>query len=104
MAPLAEDGGRYLNHPAFPFQEDRLFETYRIQIAPEGALSALPHMAGTEEYITVFSGDVEIRVGEEAFRLGEGDSLRFRADIPHGYRNVGEGPASLSMLIYYGKG
>ena len=104
VAPLAEDGGRYLNHPAFPFQEDRLFETYRIQIAPEGALSAQPHMAGTEEYITVFSGDVEIRVGEEAFCLGEGDSLRFRADAPHGYRNVGEGPASLSMLIYYGKG
>lgn len=52
----------------------------------------------------MFSGDVEIRVGEEAFCLGEGDSLRFRADAPHGYRNVGEGLASLSMLIYYGKG
>lgn len=101
VTPLRADGGRYLNYPAFPFQEDRLFETFRIEIAPEGALSAQAHMAGTEEYITVFAGQVEIRVGEERFQLSEGDSLRFRADTAHGYRNTGAGKAQLSMLIYY---
>lgn len=101
-APLAEDGGRYLNYPVFPFREDRLFETYRIQIEPGGSLDAQPHMPGTEEYITVFSGRAEIRAGEETFLLEEGDSLQFRADTAHRYRNTGEGTVWLHMIICYG--
>lgn len=101
VSPLIEKSGKYRNFPAFPFQEDRLFETYRIEIDPEGFLSAQPHMAGTEEYITVFGGSVEICAGQESFQLAAGDSLRFRADVPHSYRNTGSIPASLSMLIYY---
>lgn len=104
VTPLEEDGGRYRNYPAFPFREDRLFETYRIQIEPGGSLAAQPHMAGTEEYITVFSGRAEITAGEETFVMEEGDSLQFRADTEHGYRNVGEGTVWLHMVIYYGKG
>ena len=32
--PLLEDGGRYLNYPAFAFDEAKQFETYRIVIKP----------------------------------------------------------------------
>ena len=101
VSPLVEDEGRYLNYPTFPFREDRLFETYRIRIEPNGMLQAQPHMAGTEEYITVFSGSVEICAGGASFCLAEGDSLRFRADTEHAYRNIGQTPAQLHMLIYY---
>ncbi len=103
VAPLAEDQDRYLNYPAFPFQESRLFETYRIEIKPGGFLAAQPHMAGTEEYITVFSGTAEICTCQERFLLFPGDSLRFRADEEHSYKNAGEDLVQLSMLIYYGK-
>ena len=103
MEPLEEDGGRYLNYPAFVFDEKRLFETYRIVIQREGALSAQPHLKGSEEYITVFQGAVEIAVGEESFHLEKGDSIRFCADQPHAYRNTGEEEAQLSMLIYYSR-
>jgi Predicted transcriptional regulators len=103
VVPLAEDGGKYLNYPAFVFDESKLFESYRIVIKPEGALSAQPHLAGTEEYITVFAGEVEIRVEAESYCLRRGDSIRFRADVAHGYRNTGESDAELSMLIYYNR-
>ena len=101
--PLEEDGGRYLNYPLFPFDEATLFETYRIVIKPRGSLAAQPHLAGSEEYITLFSGAAEIQVGEETFSLAKGDSIRFRADLPHSYRNPGDETAELSMLIYYGR-
>lgn len=101
MQPLEEDGGRYQNYPIFPFDEGKLFETYRIVIQPGGFLAAQPHLAGAEEYITVFSGRVEITVAEEAYMLGQGDAIRFYADVPHSYRNPGEETAELSMLIYY---
>ena len=103
VTPLIESVGKYVNYPAFPFQEHKSFETYRIHIEPDGFLEAQPHMTGTEEYITVFSGNVEIIVGDESFRLFPGDSLRFRADIEHTYRNIGQVPVELSMLIYYAK-
>ena len=103
VTPLVENDKKYLNYPAFPFQENRSFETYRIQIEPGGFLCAQPHMAGTEEYITVFSGCVEICANQEKFQLFTGDSLRFKADTEHAYKNIGEEIALLSMLIYYGE-
>ena len=102
-APLSEDGGRYVNYPVFGFDEKKLFETYRIVIEPGGSLSAKGHLKGSEEYITVFSGTVEITAAEESFTLAEGDSIRFCADVPHSYKNTGNERAQLSMLIYYGK-
>ena len=101
IKPLKELGEGYVNYPIFPFREDRLFETYRIQVEAGGNLEANPHLAGTEEYITVFSGEVEIRVGAEVFLLDTGDSVHFRADVPHGYRNTGAERAYLSMILYY---
>lgn len=99
---LSEDEGRYLNYPTFPFDEERLFEMYRIVIAPGGHLEAQPHLIGSEEYITVFQGTVDLLLEEGEHRLSLGDSIRFRADQVHAYRNVGEGDAMLHMLIYYG--
>ena len=101
QTPLEEDGGKYLNYPIFAFDETTLFETYRIVIDPKGSLSAQPHLKGAEESITVFRGQVEISVAEERFLLSKGDSIRFYADVPHGYRNPGTEPAELSMLIFY---
>lgn len=101
--PLEEDDGRYLNYPIFAFDEKTLFETYRIVIKPSGMLSAQPHLNGSEEYITVFSGEVEIVVSDESFCLSKGDSIRFSANVPHAYRNLGDEIAELSMLIFYHK-
>lgn len=100
---LQEDGGRYLNYPIFPFDERTLFETYRIVIEPEGRLTAEPHLNGSEEYITVFSGQVEITAAGKSVLLAEGDSIRFRANVPHAYRNAGAERVELSMLIYYSR-
>ena len=101
ITPLVESEGKYLNYPMFPFQHSRQFETYMIEIKSQGFLQAQPHMSGTEEYITVFDGQVEICAGEEAFQLKTGDSLRFKADVAHSYKNIGEEDVRLSMLIYY---
>lgn len=103
IEPLKEDNNRYLNYPVFSFDEKTLFETYRIVIEPSGALTAQPHLTGSEEYITVFSGEVEITVADESFQLSKGDSIRFLANVPHSYSNIGEVRAELSMLIYYNK-
>ena len=101
--PLAEDEGRYVNYPLFPFDDEHLFETYRIHIKPGGHLSAQPHLEGSEEYITVFAGQLQITVDGQAYTLTMGDAIRFHADVAHTYCNPGAEDTELSMLIYYRK-
>ncbi|MBE1556754.1 helix-turn-helix domain-containing protein [Sporosarcina limicola] len=98
---LSEDNGRYRVYPYFPFQEDRRFEVYSIEIEKEGIVSSDSHREGTEEFITVFDGELSISVGECKYKLESGDSIRFRADRPHTYTNSGETLTRLSMTIYY---
>lgn len=44
-----------------------------------------------EECGTVIQGQMEVTIGSEVHVLGEGDSIYFKADIPHRYRNIGKG-------------
>lgn len=103
VQPMVEGDGLFINYPAFPFEESTRFETYRIEILPDGELTSLPHLDGTEEYVTVFAGTVRIRAGETDCELTTGDSLRFKADVSHSYHNGGAEKALLSMLIHYSR-
>lgn len=103
IEPLVEDEGKYINYPVFTFEEKRSFETYRIEIKEGGFLQGEPHLSGCEEYVTVFSGEAEIGIEDEIYHLNQWDSLQFKADVPHSYRNVGKETVYLSMMIYYAK-
>jgi transcriptional regulator with XRE-family HTH domain len=62
---------------------------------PIGREPALEHDHEGEEWVLVLSGAAEIRIGERAFVLREGDALHFRAHRPHRYANLTSGPAVL---------
>jgi len=98
---LMEDDGRYIVYPHFPFQKDGRFEIYTIEIKQHGMLNAEAHKEGTEEYITVFEGEVIIRVQNKDYPLTKGDAIRFKADRPHTYINPSSTVTRLSMTIYY---
>jgi len=101
VEPLVEDGGKCRNYPVFPFDAERGFETYAVEIDPGGYLQADAHSAGTQEFITLLAGELSIRVADQEYALGPGDSLRFKADVPHSYHNPGAAMAALSMVIAY---
>ncbi|WP_434585634.1 cupin domain-containing protein [Klebsiella sp. R390] len=42
-----------------------------------------------EEMGYVLEGEVELRLGDDVWRLTQGDSFYFPSQVPHGYRNVG---------------
>jgi XRE family transcriptional regulator, regulator of sulfur utilization len=101
IQPLIEDDGKFRNFPVFPFDSTRRFEMYSLEIDGGGYLHAEAHPKGTQEFITVFSGEVTININSQCFAVAKGNSIRFKADSPHGYKNTGNRICTLSMVIYY---
>jgi len=98
---LKGDKGRYRVYPYFPFQEKSRFEIYTVEIDQQGKLNAEAHRDGTEEFITVFDGELALTINDKQYTLKTGDSIRFKADRPHSYFNPSQSLTRLSMTIYY---
>jgi transcriptional regulator with XRE-family HTH domain len=68
-------------------------EIDRIEVAPGGRMTGVPHTPGTREYLTCEAGEMLLVVGGERFRLGPGDVAVFHGDQRHSYHNAGQRPA-----------
>jgi transcriptional regulator with XRE-family HTH domain len=101
IKPLIEKDGKYRVFPFFPIEEGRRFEIYRIEIDAGGSMYADPHPEGTQEFLSVFGGELTIRVDDQEMIVAEGNSIRFRADKFHSYINAGADPVLISLVIYY---
>jgi len=101
ITPFVETDGKYRNYPVFPFDNSRGFEMYTIELDPGSRLDAEPHPAGTQEFITVFSGTLTVLLNGQRWAVGDGDSIRFKADRKHAYANEGNTLCRLSMVICY---
>lgn len=68
---------------------------------PPGAQSShfAPHPSGTREFFHIIAGQVQIHMAEESFTLSAGDTATLRADVPHGFRNIGDEQAHIMLLI-----
>jgi len=101
IQPFIDDQGKVRNFPVFPFDSSRRFEMYLLELEGGGYLEAEAHPKGTQEFITVFSGEITIAVDNAEFAVTTGNSMRFKADMPHTYKNPGTTLCALSMVIYY---
>jgi quercetin dioxygenase-like cupin family protein len=45
------------------------------------------HEAGSRETAVVTDGSVTLKIAGQEYRLGEGDSVTFDADLPHHFEN-----------------
>lgn len=101
IQPLLEDEGHYRNYPVFLFDGNRNFEMLYIELDPESHMEAEPHPEGTQEFITVFSGELVVQLENETYMAKNRSSIRFRADRAHSYRNSSSEVCRLSMVIFY---
>ncbi|MEH6403604.1 MAG: cupin domain-containing protein [Sneathiella sp.] len=96
---IAEDG--MLVAPLFPFDPRVAFEYFELTFPASYERLSEPHKAGVIEYITVTEGQMEILSEGEWHKLKKGQSIRFNADRPHGYRNQTTEPSVILSVIYY---
>ncbi|HMM19290.1 MAG TPA: helix-turn-helix domain-containing protein [Selenomonadales bacterium] len=101
IEPLVEEKGRYRVYPIFPYEDGRSFEMYTVEFDQGCLYRADGHSERTEEFITVFEGELTVKVNDSKYTMKQGDSIRFKADKAHVYHNTGSNPARLSMILYY---
>lgn len=70
-----------------------------VMFAPEGA-PKFPSREG-EEFVYVLEGRVELRYGNENYRLEQGDSIYFDSCVPHALSTVAEGETARVLAITY---
>ncbi|BCB02963.1 helix-turn-helix domain-containing protein [Bacillus sp. KH172YL63] len=102
VQPVLEDDGHYIVYPIFPFDPLKKWESYRVELKHGCAYKNDGHTKGVEEYITVLSGSIRLKIGGETYDLTEGSSIRFAADSGHEYTNDTGEMAVCQMVIYYG--
>lgn len=99
---LESSDGRFSSRALFPFDEKRKVEFYELKIAPFHSEVAEAHAPGTIENLVVSQGTVEILLdGETPQILSEGDSILFKADVGHAYKNVGKTQAKVYLVMTY---
>lgn len=52
-----------------------------------------------EECLIVLEGSLELWVGDESYRLEEGDAIRYSSRVPHRNRNPGPGQARVMFVL-----
>jgi transcriptional regulator with XRE-family HTH domain len=72
---------------------------YDFHAEPGGVLASDPHQPGCTEHLHVLRGEIEVACGVETRRVRAGESLRYRGDLPHVLRNVGNEPAHATMVL-----
>lgn len=100
IQPLLEDNGRVKNYSLFPDDENRRFAVYYLELEPESYWKSEPHLRGTIEFITVFCGKLEIQSDGKSFVVSQSESIRFKGDTNHSYRNIGNETISLHMILF----
>jgi Predicted transcriptional regulators len=98
--PILEGSGAIKNYSLFPDDENRHFSIYYIEAEPGYGWQSDPHLRGTVEFITVFSGALEIKIEDRAFRVGRNESIRFRADRTHSYHNDSKELLAFHNILY----
>lgn len=103
ISPIIEDNNRMKLYPIFPFDANKGFEVFTIELEPGSNHISIPHNDGVEEYIIVTEGQIEITIDNKKFILEKGNSIKFMANRPHTYKNISTDKSIFQNIILYFK-
>ncbi len=98
---IASASNQFRSRVLFLEGDPRTPEVYEMTLAPGCLEKAEAHARETHEHIAVVHGTLILRAGQNEARLGPGDAIFFRADMPHSYENPGSEPAVAHLVMQY---
>lgn len=94
--PLRRGPGSTLER-LIPYDRSRLLQGCIHHIAPGGGSEGSIQHEG-EEVAYILRGQIQFMVGEGDYALNAGDSICYRSEQPHGFRNTGRTIASMIII------
>ncbi len=85
--PLKSGDGRMESRLLSPGGSSPDLEIYELRFLPKAVHRSEPHGSGTLETLVVLTGALRLLVQEVEYELLPGDSIFFKADVPHVYEN-----------------
>jgi len=102
--PMRSADGRIESRLLSPAGASPGVEVYELRFLSRGILRSDAHGNGTTETLVVLTGTLRMVVADEVHDLAPGDSIHFRADVPHTYENSSPREARALNVIVYGRG
>ncbi|PKG37636.1 helix-turn-helix domain-containing protein [Psychromonas sp. Urea-02u-13] len=85
----------------FAFDSVTGMEVLSLTLMPLHQQMSLPHNDGVIEHIVVVEGEMEYFLKGQWHHLQRGETVKFKADKKHGYRNLNEQQAIFHNIISY---
>lgn len=102
--PLRSADGRTESRLLSPGGASSTTDVYELRQLPKAVHRSDPHARGTTETLVVLTGALRLVVGNQTLELGAGDSVFFRADVPHSYENRSTHETRCLDVIHYARG
>lgn len=101
ITPIIEEDNKMRLYPIFPFDMSKGFEIFTIELEPGCIHPSTPHNDEVEEYIIVTEGEIEMTIDNKSFILKKGNSLNFKANKIHSYKNISDSLSVFQNIILY---
>ena len=85
----------------FPFTPTSGFEIYYCIYKPGCDVTSVTHKNGNIEYITLFTGELELVINGQSYTLRKGEAIEFDAKGDHRYINKGKEVAISQIVLSY---
>ncbi|MDA3731928.1 XRE family transcriptional regulator [Niameybacter massiliensis] len=102
IVPIIESREKMRLYPIFPFDTNKGFEIFTIELEAGCHHISMPHADDVEEYIIVTKGQIVITIKGKDYILDKGKSIKFIADKGHEYKNITDNKAVFQNIIIYG--
>ncbi|PAB57734.1 helix-turn-helix domain-containing protein [Anaeromicrobium sediminis] len=101
VTPLHEVNSKYKAYPFAPFDSNRKFEVFWVEIEPNTVHNSSTHANGIEEFLLVVEGTIDVTINEKNYSIEKGQMLKFSTDVKHTYSNQGDTTATAYTIISY---
>ncbi|MCM1106780.1 MAG: XRE family transcriptional regulator [Blautia sp.] len=101
LLPTKEAAGQYRVYTYFPYEKERTFEIYEMEIEAGASYFSGGHGERTREYITVLQGCLTLLIEGEEYTVSTADAMRFDTERDHIYCNRGQELLRLICVFAY---
>ncbi|MDG0843822.1 XRE family transcriptional regulator [Staphylococcus equorum] len=99
IIPIIDD--QIAIYPYFPYDNNKKFEMFKMEIQAGGKMLSEPHHTESEEYIIVNKGQLKIEVDTTMYTINSNQAFRFNSDVSHSYFNLTDEPVVFTATIHY---